>query len=260
MSRCPYPSLVALACSAGLSLPAIAGLADSQHVAPGWRGDANTNHFGWDVLDPAFPQELGQFGGDLLNDDTPDFGSSIPTGASFNQVGTAYGHISSSGNYYSGFSPALGANDVITAPTDAASHAGGFTTVVFQMTETNLNSGPGGTPGSGGNSADATAFDRLDITLNGDAATEQNFARGVNANGVSQWFAQWEIAGDPATVEIAFSNTQAHTALDLWEVDVLWSADGGNLVATPTIVPEPASLGLLLVGGALLTQRRRRSA
>ena len=239
---------------AAAALPAAAGYDESLHLTPLWRGDANAVHFGWDLLEPGgFPPPIGDNGGVLLDDTTPDVGDPGIIGARFQQLDTVFGHISSTGNYYSGFGPGWGANDLITAPTDTTSHVGGFTTVIFQMTETDLGTGPDGTTGG----ADADAFDRLDILLNGIAASEANFSKGVNANGRSQWFAQWEIAGDPASVEIAFSNDQAHTSLDYWEVDVLWSEQGGQTIQSPTIVPEPTALGLLTVGSLLMLRRRR---
>lgn len=236
---------------------ASAGYTSSLHTVPGWRGDSTAVHIGWDLLEPGgFPPPIGISGGVLLDDTTPDLGDTGISGARLQQVGNLFGHVSSTGNYYSGFGEGWGANDVITAPTDTADHGSGFTTVIFQMTEQDL----GGAPPVAGEedpTANAGSFDRTDITLNGVAALEANFSRGVNTNGVSQWFAQWEIAGDPTDVQIAFTNDLAHTALDFFEVDVIWSAGGGQLVQSPTIVPEPASAGLLLIGGLVMLRRRR---
>ncbi|MFK7788513.1 MAG: PEP-CTERM sorting domain-containing protein [Phycisphaeraceae bacterium] len=235
---------------------ASAGYDESLHSTPAWRGDASAVHIGWDVLEPnGFPPPIGAFGGVLLDDTTPDIGDTTILGARLQQLGTTFGHISSSGNYYSGFGEGWGADDLITAPTDLTSHGSGFTTIIFQITEQDLGFAP---PVAGEDTdAVATVFGRTDITLNGLAPLEANFARGVNANDVSQWFAQWEIAGDPASVEIAFSNELAHTAIDFLEVDVLWSADGGQLIQTPTIVPEPTSAALLVMGGLAMLRRRR---
>lgn len=233
-----------------------AGYTDSLHVTPDWRGDGAAVHVGWDVLSAeSFPPAIGVNGGVMLDDTTPDIGDTGISGARLQQVTDVFGHISSTGNYYSGFAPGWGANDVITAPTDATSHGTGFTTVIFQMTGQDL----GLAPVDAGDDPQALAdeFGRLDLTLNGVAASEANFARGVNANGVSQWFAQWEIAGDPVSVQIAFSNSQAHTALDFFEVDVLWSEQGGQLVQTPTIVPEPTTAGLLGLACVYMLRRRR---
>lgn len=246
-------------CAAGVLAcgiaPVHAGIDDADRVTPEWRGDAEAVHVGWDQLFiPGLPT-LGSFGGAILDDTTPDVGDTSITGARFYQIGATFGHVSSSGNYYSGFGEGWGANNIITVPTDAAVNSGGVTTVVFQMLESDLATAPPQAGGPGG--ADASSFDRTDITLNGLAASESNFARGVNTNGRSQWFAQWEIAGDPISVDIAFQNDLAHTSLDAWEVDVTWSPDGGRLVTTPTIVPEPASLTLLGAAGLALLRRRR---
>lgn len=244
-----------LASMAGVS--SFAGYSDSQHAVPSWRGEATAVHLGWDVLEPGgFPPPIGISGGVLLDDTTADLGDAGLSGARLQQVGNQFGHISSSGNYYSGFGDGWGADDLITAPTDTTDHVGGFTTVIFQMTAQDLGLAPPVAEDGEAPSA-ASFFSREDITLNGDAASEANFARGVNSNGVGQWFAQWEIAGDPTDVEIAFSNDFAHTSLDFFEVDVLWSANGGQLIQAPTIVPEPASAGLLLIGGLVMLRRRR---
>lgn len=244
-----------LALMAGASVSA--GYSDSLHTVPGWRGDSAAVHLGWDVLEKAIiAPDTGTFGGEILDDSTPDIGDTLIAGANLSQLGTTYGHVSGSGNYYSGFGTGWGADDLITAPTDVAANLGGFTTVIFQITAQDLGIAP---PVAEDGDAPPAAqfFGREDITLNGNAASEANFARGVNANGVAQWFAQWEIAGDPTDVELAFSNDAEHTALDFFEVDVLWSAGGGQLVQTPSIVPEPASAGLLLIGGLVMLRRRR---
>lgn len=233
------------------------GYSESLHLTPDWRGDWSAVHLGWDLLEPqGFPAPQGTFGGNLLDDTTPDIGDTAISGARLVQVGTLYGHASGTGNYYSGFLTGFGANDLITAPTDTVENIGGFTTVVFQMTAQDLGLAP---PVSEDGEAPPAAlfFGRTDITLNGLAPDEANFARGVNANGVAQWFAQWEIAGDPASVEIAFSNTFEHTALDYFEVDLVWSAQGGQLLQAPTIVPEPASAVLIGLAGAFFMRRRR---
>lgn len=247
-------ALLATMTGAGVS----AGYSDSQHTVPGWRGDSTAVHIGWDLLEPnGFPPPIGISGGVLLDDTTPDLGDVGISGVRFQQVGNLFGHVSSTGNYYSGFGEGWGADDLITAPTDTAENVGGFTTVIFQITAQDLGLAPPVADDGEAPSA-ASFFERTDIMLNGSAASEANFSRGVNSNGVGQWFAQWEIAGDLTDVEIAFSNDFAHTALDFFEVDVLWSAGGGQLVQAPTIVPEPASAGLLLIGGFIMLRRRRQ--
>ncbi|MEM6911108.1 MAG: PEP-CTERM sorting domain-containing protein [Verrucomicrobiota bacterium] len=213
------------------------GLANSQAASflinsssdlfdPSFRGDSNTTWLGWDVFGVPSEGETDP----PINNNTPDIGTDSGTFATSN----GEDHLSSSGNYYSGFGSVA-------------------ETVTF---------GTSGTPGSG-----FTTIILQGKTLFGDFATEFTFSDlggatptvvfGTNADSEGQFFAKYEITGNAAeyTVNLA-SFPGSFVSLDQFEVDTVWSATG--FASDTAAVPEPSSIALVGLGGFLALVRRKR--
>jgi len=151
--------------------------------------------------------------------------------------------VTSTSNVYAG-----GTLVDFTAGVDGALTSGAFTTVVAQIATL------------------GTAFD--DFLLNGLAPTEF-VDRGTQADvehgefnapfDTNYYWAEWQLddAEVVSTLDFTFGNTVTHQSLTQVRIDYVNSS---TLIdaATPTLIPEPASI-VLLGAGMILMQMRRRT-
>jgi hypothetical protein len=242
---------VALAITGATARGEVVHVIESAHdtFAPSFRGEADTTYFAWTRgswnanPDPSGPREFRT---------SPTVNPAGLADASLVRSAeseAAYpGIISSSGNLYTG----PDAIDMtLTIPTLGVAGTG-FTTIIVQGRSLD---------GFGGL---LEVFDFGDI--DGVAA---EYVSGGNADGATQWWAKWEIAGNSSTYQVHVSGTQNQPGYPLsisdLVVDTYWSADGFAsdvaLAVAPQAVPEPASLALSSCGlavGALIWIRRLR--
>jgi hypothetical protein len=207
--------------------------------------DADTSHFGWDdISNPAaalLPTQPFPTGARILDDTTPDLDpSTTASGLRFYQgadgmndpIPTSYGHVSTSGNYYSGFNESDFADDTISG-TAPASAIGGYTTVVLQLIgSATVNPG--------------LTFEIDDSSI---AWTLDKSLFGLNGSGSGMYWLEWWAPGDDLTFSIHFSSDYPSVALDAVQIDTHWSATGPVLNGIQR-VPEPASVVLVLWGAA----------
>lgn len=223
--------------------------ATSPYAPDAWTRDnnADTSYFGWDVLEIAGPPNYGFLW--LLDDATPDLGSGITaTGTRIYQGNdgagdpspTTQGHISSTLNYYSFFD---NADDTITA-TAPAGGAGGYTTVVLQVFES-----------EGGDGIPDLEF-AMDNSVN--TWTLDKHLHNVTASGRAVHWVEWSAPGDDLAFSINMTSLAPHRVIDSFQVDTFWTSGDAPVVNSISTVPEPASW-LLALGGlaASLVGRRR---
>lgn len=223
-------------------------VAQAQHVissatglfTPSIRGGANTTYFGWTeaTWDAAPGDET--LAGELINNPA----ASINPGALGN-IGlvqtTNVDILSSSNNIFTNTTANVGLT--LTIPT-AGSVGTGFTTIFIQ--------------GKGLASGMGLLNHVLYGTIDG---VSPSFVVGGNAAvpTTTQWWAKYEIPGNAATYSVNISGGPGASnffpiSIAEMRVDTSWSASG--YVPDTAIVPEPASLGLLLIGGFALLGRR----
>lgn len=214
---------------------------------PSFRGSTGSVHFGWengtwDGNPPLTPGGL---------DVTPDLINSTPSlnpgsGGLLTQ-GVAGDIVSGSNNIYATISAVNHLGLRLTIPTLGLPGAGGFTTIIAQ-----------GLGLSGAQFGFAGAMDGFGFgTINGISPT---YAIGNNALGRSQWWAKWEIPGNEAsyTVDVVGalgSPNGSFVSVTDMQVDSWFSPTGFG--PDTAVVPEPSSLSLAALGGALLVRRRR---
>ncbi|MCA9257640.1 MAG: hypothetical protein KDA61_00515 [Planctomycetales bacterium] len=247
------------------SLPIVWGLASAAHgittssgqtwdLEPdAWvRGNsADISYFGWDVLDAG--QTLG-FGA-ILDDTTPDLGS--PTSAlqtRFRQgvdgandpSPTTYGHVSGSGNYYSGFAPTNLADDYISGVTPASA-AGGSTTLVLQLL--------GAAPGAGGQ--ELLAIEDLEFEMLSAGWTLEKSLYGQLPTGTGMYWLEWSAAGGNLPFEVHFTSSSEHRSLDAVLVDTYWNSSDVPTLNSRTSIPEPSAVLLAALAAVALGRRSR---
>jgi len=226
------PFVVALV-MIGVSAPAATAVTHNISTStglftPSFRGGADTTWVGWDTFDDGNPDPLNE----LILDVTPDIGTD---GGSFS-TNNAEDHRSSSTNYYSG----SGSVDETITFDVARGPADGFTTIIVQA---KTAFGPFGEP---------VAFGDID----GNSPVE--YVAGPNAvggPGQSQLLVKYEIEGLVSVNSfIISSGSFSFTSYDQFVIDTQWSETG--YAPDTAIVPEPASLALLGLGGMALLRRR----
>ncbi|MEM0927601.1 MAG: PEP-CTERM sorting domain-containing protein [Planctomycetota bacterium] len=153
--------------------------------------------------------------------------------------------VTSTSNLYAG-----GTLVDFTAGVDGAESSEAYTTVVAQI------------------STLGTAFD--DFLLNGLAPTEF-VDRGTQADvehgefsapfDTNYYWVEWQLSGSDvvSTLDFTFGNTVTHQSLTQVRIDYVNSSSVVD-AASPTLVPEPASLFVLGLGGLLMQRRRRQTA
>jgi hypothetical protein len=215
--------------------------------------DGDTSHFGWDDFSnpsaPFLPTVPFPTGARVLDDTTPDIDpATTATGIRLYQGAdgiadyspTTYGHVSSSGNYYSGFNDSDFADDTLTAIAPA-SGTGGYTTAILQIA------------GSG------VANPDLAISISGADWVLDKSSYGLEGPTGVYWI-QWYAPGNDLPLAIDIDSEYSSVAIDAIQVDTHWSATAPVLNVGPTLtVPEPAS-GLLAAGAAVVALIYRQRA
>jgi hypothetical protein len=199
----------------------------------------NTTYYGWGP---------GTFDGgvnnELMESPAPALGLGGLNGT-LNQLGTA-DILSGTNNLFIGTN---GVTETLTMqiPTNGVPGVDGFTTIILQ----GLTNGTGA-----GLINNLPVFD----PINGISPT---FAVALNSLDVGQWWVKYEIPGNAATYNLTatvsnfFGSMSQSNPLSIKTitVDTVYSPTG---YATETAVPEPASIGLLAIGGFAMLRRRRR--
>jgi len=223
------------------------------------RGDAGAVYFGWDVLEMSGAP--GPFGNSTINDTTPDVGTVGSFSASLADGPTAtYGHRSSTGNIYSGFTG--GPLDLVVGFSAFGSVGSGSTTVFLTIL---------------GNPADTRLLSQITLDAGGGALAPARLLEGISAEdpndtGAKVWVAEWRLDGHASDYEIRILSDPASgfgtdVGLDSITVDALWTSDLDPTANSSEelalggveVVPEPSSALLALLGALGLWRRRRVS-
>lgn len=195
-------------------------------VTPSTRGNPQTTWFGWETFNNINNRTMGV---SVINDSTPDIGTTTTAGANF-QTTNGEGHLLSSGNIYF-FAGTLA--EQITVPTNGTVSSG-FTTVLLQIVSAQ---------GFG-------AFaDR--ITLSSIEGVAPQIVQSLNATGTGQLWAKWQIPGNQPTytISIAGPPNQAHFSFDRVIVDTHWSATGYEDDSMAENPPSITTAAVLPIGG-----------
>jgi hypothetical protein len=219
--------------------------------------DQDRAYFGWDLLEPS-GTALGF--GQILDDRTPDLGAPLPfVNPRFFQGAdgladpspTLYGHVSGSGNYYSGFGDADRADNGITA-TGPGPDGAGFTTLVVQVL--------GGAPSGQG----TQPIDDLAFALQSSGWTLESQLYGTLATGTGLYWVEWTRAGGAAPIDLRLTSANSSRSFDAVQLDVAWTAGDAPLrnALTSIGVPEPSACTLALAAASLACGRspRRRTS
>jgi hypothetical protein len=210
---------------------------ESTHVVPSTRGLPKTTHFGWDVLEdpatytvPATP----------LNDDTPDITSTTtPSGVRFESLHGNKNRVSS-GNYYSGFSPATAVvNERVTVVTRGVVGTTGKTTILAQL----VGTGP---------FPNTWTFSQIE-------GVTPTVVAGVNGANRGQVWVRWELPGNQASYQFTLGSTpgQSHMSFDRIEIDT-WFSDEGGTHPDSMILSETPALAHIMdqVSGSVIPSSR----
>ncbi|TVR50777.1 MAG: PEP-CTERM sorting domain-containing protein [Puniceicoccaceae bacterium] len=245
-----------LRCTAGILLPAVffpftafpAVIAEADGLfTPSFRGESHTGWFGWSpgtfFGDPVPPAEERR-----LDRPAPNLGTLGPTdGVTWFQNDAGADSFvligASSGNIYTG-QGRIGRQAFATLELPATgAEADGFTTLIIQGRTT--------TSGFGGPEALIQNFPVFG-SVNG---ADPTFVIGANSVGQGQWWAKYELPGNPAliTVPVEFPGGPDTFPISLaaLAVDVGWSPSG-YFPDTVAAVPEPATSSALFGLGVLL--------
>lgn len=199
-------------------------------VTPSTRGNVKTTWFGWETFNNVNDRTMGV---SVINDSTPDIGTTTTAGANF-QTTNSEGHLLASGNLYF-----LGGTlaERITVPTNGTV-GGGFTTIYLQIVS--ATGAPGGVNAFAG-----------PITLDIDGTPPTYQIEGANAGGTGQLWAKWELPGNEAsyTIDIAGPPNQAHFSFDRVVVDTHWSPTGFQRDSMADAPVSIATASPLPVGG-----------
>lgn len=208
-------------------------------ISPTSRGGANTTYFGWDLFGADGPSGVVT---KLVDDITPDIGTD-PGGTRFmttnGQDHTPFSAPSAAANIYT-FTGSLAESVTVTT---AGVLGTGFTTIYVQ--------------GLTANQGSPTYFSGLPTlgTINGVAPT---FTIGLNANGLEQFVARYDLVGNQLNYTFTLDAPVAaqHFSIDKFVVDTVWSnsAIAGDSF---TAVPEPAALSFSLLALGMMFRRRR---
>ena len=205
----------------------------------------NSTYYGWG------PQTFdGTTNNELIDNPAPSLGLGGLNGT-LGQLGTA--DILASSNNIFIFTPGRTETLTMQIPTNGTPGLDGFTTIIIQ----------GMTAGTG---AGLLTYVPIFAPINGISPT---FVSGLNSQGFGQWFAKYEIPGNAAVYNLTatVSNLAStpeegqSTALSIATLtfDTQYSTIG-YAPDTAQAVPEPASIGLLGLGGLALVRRRRGSS
>lgn len=251
--RCRRPLFLlpalALTLSAPVAQAAYAVYEGTGIYTPEFRGQANTTYFGWSsgTWDGNPPLGEGQpdVTPDILNG-TPSINPGNLSGTSFiTQTGTS-DIVSGSNNIYSSVGGINSQGLQLHVPTNGVVGTEGFTTIIIQ-----------GLSMSGAMFGGNFALDGFGFSING---TEAKYVHTVNALGLGQWFAKFELTGNQSVYDIDIFGVEGIpggsvlSVTDL-QVDTIYSPTG--FASDSAVVPEPSGLLLSLVGAVMLLRRRR---
>ncbi len=221
---------------------------------------ASTAYFGWDVIDAGDPGNPA-FGGTILNDATPDIGTSLSTSVLFQQTTTGYGQRSATGNIYSGFT---GDSLDLNVRFSSLNPTGSGSSTVFLTILGNPAADRELLPFS--LSDGITSFAPIQFLSNESA----------DVSGSRVWVAEWQLSGNAATEytvsvrsDVAGGNG-TDVAIDSITLDLATIPGATPLANSSTdspalqslggvqTVPEPSSALFIAIGTIFFTTRRRR--
>lgn len=211
-------------------------------VAPSTRGSANTTFFGWD----AFGNDGDGIAGGVIDDTTPDIGLNPGGVRIFTTNGEDHTPFNpdtgpgSAGNLYT-FTGSVAEHVIVTTSGVVGT---GFTTIIVQAI-----SAAQGNP---------TLFSGIPVFSDIDGVTP-TLIHGLNANGIEQLLARWDLTGNQTTYDLDFSGPINHYSNDKFVVDTHWSATGFQPDQF-TATPEPGRAMLAVLGLLGMAFRRHRSA
>lgn len=205
---------------------------------------ADASWFGWDDFEGGIPgpAPFGPPLGELLDDSTPDIGgattASSPLIKQSDASALVYGHVSSSGNFYSGFLGNAFADGTISGVAPA-SGSGGYTTLLLQVLAQ---------PG--------TLVSDLSFTAD-PAWTKTSDLFNTIGDSTGRYWQEWTAPGDNVPFSIDYASVFSSRSVDAFQVDTYWTPGAAPVVNSRTAIPEPASLALVALGALGFAGRRR---